>query len=71
MEETNYDGFRMVIELCVHIQKTQVNSPVLSLIMDIKDDKQETALLKSVRLGQMKMVFTFLHLVGPTEIIGY
>jgi hypothetical protein len=39
--------------------------------MDIKDDKQETALLKSVRLGQMKMVFTFLHLVGPTEIIGY
>lgn len=37
----------------------------------MKDDKQETALLKAVRMGQMKTVFSIMHLTGPTELIGY
>ena len=28
-------------------------------------------MLKSVRMGRLQMIFTFLHLIGPTELIGY
>ena len=47
------------------------NHRVLDNTIDLKDEKQETALLKSVRLGRLQMIFTFLHLIGPHEVIGY
>lgn len=47
------------------------NHPVLDNTIDSKDEKQETAILKAVRLGRLQMIFTFLHLIGPYEVIGY
>ena len=37
----------------------------------MKDELQETALLKAVRMNQMQMVYTIVHLFGPNEPIKY
>jgi len=44
---------------------------VLTKTIDVKDEKQETAMIKSVRLGRMQMAYTFLHMIGPTELLPY
>jgi len=51
VDHSNYDIFRFLIELCAHIQKTQPSNTVLTATINAKDDKQETALLKAVRLS--------------------
>jgi hypothetical protein len=48
-----------------------VNSPVIDKTIDLKDEKQETALLKAVRMNRLQMAFTFIHLIGPAELLGY
>ena len=71
VDHGNYEIFRFIIELCIHVQKTMPSHPVLDDIIDVKDEKSETAILKSVRMGRLQMIFTFLHLIGPTNMIGY
>ena len=71
VDHGNYEIFRFITELVVHIQKTMPSHPVLDNIIDVKDEKQETAILKSVRLGRLQMIFTFLHMIGPTNLVGY
>lgn len=66
-----YESFRFLIELCVHLQKNNGRDPVLTSVINVKDDRQETALLKAVRMSQMKVVFSIMHLTGPNELIGY
>ena len=71
VDNGNYEIFRFIIDLSVHIQKTQANSPVLDKTIDLKDEKQETALLKAVRMNRLQMAFTFIHMIGPSELLGY
>ena len=71
VDHGNYEIFRFIVELCLHIQKTMPNHRVFDNIIDVKDEKQETAILKAVKLGRLQMIFTFLHLIGPNEVIGY
>lgn len=71
VDHGNYEIFRFIVELLVLIQKTQPKFPVLDNTIDVKDDKGETALLKAVRMTRIQMVFTFLHMIGPTEMINY
>ena len=65
VDHGNYDIFRFIVDLSVHIQKLQPNTPVLTKTIDIKDEKQETAMIKAVRLGRLQMAYTFLHMIGP------
>lgn len=55
----------------VFIQKSQVSSPVLTSTINAKDDKQETALIKAVRLANMEMVFALMQRIGPTDLLAY
>lgn len=71
VDHGNYDIFRFLVNLSVHIQKTLPNHPVLSKTIDVKDERQETAMIKAVRLGRLQMAYTFLHMIGPTEMVGY
>ena len=71
VDHGNYEIFRLIIELCIHIQKTQPNHPLLDNIIDLKDEKQETAILKSVRLNRIQMIYTFLHMIGPADFLSY
>ena len=71
VDHGNYEIFRFIVDLMVHIQKSQANTPILTRVIDIKDEKQETALLKAVKLGRLQMVYTFLHMFGPKELLSY
>ena len=71
VDHGNYEIFRFIVDLLVHIQKTQANSPVLTRVIDVKDEKQETAMLKAVKLGRLQMAYTFLHMIGPSELLSY
>lgn len=71
VEHGNYEIFRFIVDLSIHLQKTFVNHPVLSKTIDVKDDRQETAMIKAVRMQRIQMCYTFLHLIGPTEMIAY
>ena len=71
VDHGNYEIFRFIIDVTVHIQKTQANQPILTKTIDLKDERQETAMIKSVRLGRMQMAYTFLHMIGPTDLLAY
>ena len=71
VDHGNYEIFRFIVDLMVHIQKSQANTPILTRVIDVKDEKQETALLKAVKLGRLQMVYTFLHMFGPNELLSY
>ena len=71
VDHGNYEIFRFIIDLTLHIQKTQPNTPLLARTVDVKDDKQETAMIKAVRMGRLQMAYTFLHMIGPNEPLGY
>ena len=45
--------------------------PILAKTIDLKDERQETAMLKAVRLGRLQMVYTFLHMIGPNDLLKY
>lgn len=44
---------------------------MLSKTIEVKDEKQETAMLKAVRMGRLQMAYTFLHMIGPSELLSY
>ena len=39
VDHGNYEIFRFIVDLLVHIQKTHANSPVLTRVIDVKDEK--------------------------------
>ena len=50
VDHGNYDIFRMVFELYYHVQSSSGGKyPVLTEVIDMKDEKGETALIKAVR----------------------
>lgn len=48
----NYDIFKFLFELMVHLQKSSKKCQVLTQAFDFKDVKQETVLLKAVIQSQ-------------------
>jgi len=69
VDHGNYEIFRFIFELYIHIQRTQARHPILSQIFSSKDAKlQETVLIKAIRLLRVEMAYSMLHLVGPGDL---
>jgi len=69
VEHGNYSVFRFLFEIYVHIQRTAGKKyPILSETFTVQDkEKEETAMMKAVRLNRLEMVFSMMHMFGPDK----